>query len=346
MTTEQLIQNARKMVAAGKGIIAADESANTCKKRFDAVGIESNEENRRRYRQMLFTAPGIEEYVSGVILFDETIRQSDDTGTPFPKLLAAKGILSGIKVDKGPVELALHTGEKITEGLDGLRERLAEYATLGAAFAKWRAVITIEDGIPSEACISTNAHVLARYAALCQEAGIVPMIEPEVLIDGSHSIERCYEVTETVLEECFEELEHQGVDLRATILKTSMVIAGNKSEKQSSPSEVADATVRVLQATVPHEIPGIVFLSGGQGDEQATANLNAMNRSATLATNKPWPLTFSYSRAIQNPVLKKWAENPETNVQAAQAALLFRCNMNSLASLGQYTEEMEKGRSY
>ncbi len=337
-----LAQLAKQLVAPGKGIIAADESAATCKKRFDAVGVECTEETRRQYRQLILTAPGIEEYVSGVILYDETIRQKSDEGTPFADVLAKRGILPGIKVDKGTVELALHAGEKSTEGLDGLRDRLKEYVALGAKFAKWRAVIAIGENLPSEACVSANAHALARYAALCQEAGIVPIIEPEVLIDGDHTIEQCYEVTETLLEEVFEELAHQGVATNCTILKTSMVIAGTSAAKQSSPQEVADATTRVLNAVVPKDLAGVVFLSGGQGDEQATENLEAMN----VLGKEPWPLTFSYSRAIQNPVLKLWAADTKNNVAAAQAALLFRCKMDSLAARGMYSEEMEKERMY
>lgn len=340
--TNTLNEIAKRMVAPGKGIIAADESNASCKKRFEAVGIPDSEENHRLYRQLLLEAPGIEEYVSGVILYDETIRQKDDAGVPFPESLAKRGILPGIKVDKGTVDLALHPEEKITEGLDGLRQRLAEYAHMGAKFAKWRAVITIGEHIPSESCISANAHTLARYAALCQEAGIVPMVEPEVLLDGDHTIERCYEVVETVLEELFEELQHQGVALDGVILKTSMVLAGKGASKQSTPQEVADATVRVLTAVVPKEIPGVVFLSGGQGDEQATSNLNEMNK----LEKHPWPLTFSYSRAIQHPALQIWAADTKNNVAKAREALLFRCKMDSLASKGEYKEEMEQGRPY
>ena len=355
---------AKQMVAPGKGIIAADESSGTCQKRFDAVGVACTEENRRQYRQTIFTAQGLEEYISGVILYDETIRQKADDGTPFAEVLSKKGIFPGIKVDAGAKALALHEGEKVTEGLDKLRERLAEYKTLGAKFAKWRAVITIGDSpageIPSEACIFANAHAMARYAALCQEADIVPIVEPEVLIDGDHTLERCHEVTETTLEETFEELRHQNVALEGTILKASMVIAGKsagggsssggKAAKQSSVEEVADATLRVLTATVPKELAGVVFLSGGQGDEQATAHLNKMNRSTSLTAGKtgkyPWPLSFSYARAIQNPVLKKWAENTKANVATAQEILLFRSKMNALATLGKYSDEMEKERPY
>ena len=350
MNLETLKTTAKMMVAPGKGIIAADESSGTCQKRFDAVGVECTEENRRQYRQTIFTAEGLEQYISGIILYDETIRQKADDGTLFPELLAKKGILPGIKVDAGAKELALHPGEKITEGLDGLRERLAEYSTLGAKFAKWRAVITIGNGIPSEACIDSNAHAMARYAALCQEAGIVPIVEPEVLIDGEHTLPRCFEVSEKTLEETFEELKEAGVAPEGTILKASMVIAGKKAAKQSSVDEVADATTRVLMATVPKDLAGVVFLSGGQGDEQATAHLNKMNRSTSLTAGQsgklPWPLSFSYARAIQNPVLKIWAEDPKSNVAKAQAALLFRSKMNALATQGKYSDEMEKERPY
>lgn len=350
MNIEVLKATAKQMVAPGKGIIAADESDSTCKKRFDAVGVECTEENRRLYRTTLFETTGLEQYISGVILYDETIRQKGSGGLLVPEILSKKGILPGIKVDAGAKDMALHPGEKITEGLDGLRERLAEHKTLGAKFAKWRAVITIGEGIPSEACVSANAHALARYAALCQEADVVPIVEPEVLIDGDHTIEECYETTETTLEEVFEELNHQGVMLEGTILKASMVIAGKKAPKQSSVEEVADQTLRVLNATLPKNLAGVVFLSGGQGDEQATSHLNKMNQlgpSTALGVNKqPWPLSFSYSRAIQNPVLKKWAENPSTNVKAAQDVLLFRAKINSLATQGKYSDEMENDRPY
>ena len=342
MDIEILKRTAKEMVTPGKGIIAADESSGTCQKRFDAVGVECTLESRRAYRTMMFETQGLERYISGVILYDETIRQKGSDGTPVPEILSRKGIIAGIKVDAGAKDLALHAGEKVTEGLDGLRERLAEYKTFGAKFAKWRAVITIGNGIPSEACIFANAHALARYAALCQEADIVPIVEPEVLIDGEHTIEQCFEATETTLEEVFEELAHQGVVAEGTILKASMVIAGKKAPKQSTVEEVADQTPRVLNATVPKNLAGIVFLSGGQGDEQATAHLNAMNKRGT----QPWPLSFSYSRAIQNPVLKKWAENPKANIKAAQDILLFRSKMNSLAAQGKYSDEMEKERPY
>jgi fructose-bisphosphate aldolase class I len=340
MNKTTLTKVAKQMVAAGKGIIAADESSGTCQKRFDAVGVPCTEENRRAYRGTLITTQGLEQYVSGVILHDETIRQETSDGVPFPSVLSDKGILPGIKVDAGTKELALHAGEKVTEGLDGLRERLAEYKTFGATFAKWRAVITIGEGMPSNACIHANAHAMARYAALCQEADIVPIVEPEVLIDGDHSIERCYEVSAATLKKTFEELAGQDVMLEGVILKASMVIAGKKAGKQSTPKEVAAATVKCLKENVPSNLAGIVFLSGGQGDEQATENLDEMNKLGKL----PWPLSFSYSRAIQNPVLKLWAANPSANVPKAQETLLFRSKMNSLASLGKYSSEMEKQR--
>src|SRR3990167_8021880 len=340
MNLETLKSTAKKMVAPGKGILAADESSGTIKKRFDAVGVEDNEENRRAYRNTLLTTEGLEEYISGVILYDETLRQKASDGTPFAEVLSKKGILPGIKVDMGAKALALHEGEKVTEGLDKLRERLKEYRELGARFAKWRAVITIGDGIPTESCVNANAHAMARYAALCQEADIVPIVEPEVLMDGEHTIERCFEVTEEVLEETFEELSRQRVLLEGTILKASMVIAGKKATKQAPIEEVADATVRVLTTEVPKELAGIVFLSGGQSDEQATANLNKMNQLGS----HPWPLSFSYGRALQNPVLKIWAENKQENVAKAQTALLFRSKMCGLATLGKYSDEMEKER--
>ncbi len=342
MNIELLKTTAGKMVATGKGIIAADESSATCEKRFSAVGVPCTEDNRRAYRETIITAQGLEEFISGIILYDETIRQETADGEAFAAVLEKKGILPGIKVDAGVKELALHAGEKVTEGLDGLRERLAEYVTLGAKFAKWRAVITIGQGIPSDACIRANAHAMARYAALCQEAGIVPMVEPEVVIDGDHSIEQCYDASVRTLKAMFEELAVQGVALEGTILKASMVIAGKKAAKQSTVDEVAKETVRALKETVPQNLAGVVFLSGGQGDEQATAHLDAMNKIG----KHPWPLSFSYARAIQNPVLKLWAENPSANVPKAQETLLFRAKMNSLATLGKYSSEMETTRPY
>lgn len=330
------------MVANGKGLIAADESDKTAKKRFDSVGMECTEENRRQYRQLLMTAPGIEEYVSGVILHDETIHQKTDSGEAMPAALAKRGIIPGIKVDGGLEPLALHPDEKVTKGLDGLRERLAAYKTLGAGFAKWRAEMHIGPSLPSEAAIHANGHALARYAALCQEAEIVPIVEPEMSIEGDHSIERCYEVSVAMLKSLFVGLADQGVMPEGVILKASMVIAGKQAAKQSTPQEVADWTLKALKECVPANLGGVVFLSGGQGDEQATENLNAMNKVG----GAPWPLSFSYSRAIQNPVLKLWAQDPKNNIAKAQAALLFRCKMNSLAAQGKYSSEMEKERGY
>jgi len=338
MSAQELETIARAMVARGKGILAIDESLPTIKKRFDSIAVESTEDNRRAYRDLLITNPGGNEYISGMILFDETIRQKTADGTSFPQALIRQGIMPGIKVDTGAKDLAGHAGEKITEGLDGLRERLAEYKKLGARFAKWRAVITIGDGIPSIGCIEANAHALARYAALCQEAGLVPIVEPEVLMDADNTIERCYKVTEITLKTVFNVLFHQGVTTEHTILKTNMVISGKKCKTQAGVHEVADQTVRCLLNTVPAALPGIVFLSGGQSAEIATVHLNAMN---TKYKNLPWPLSFSYGRALQDPCLKAWAGKKE-NVTAAQGALLHREKCNSLACLGQYSADMEK----
>ena len=332
-----LSKTAAAMVAKGKGVLAADESAGTCEKRFQSVNVACTEENRRAYRGLLFATPGAEKFVSGVILFDETIRQKADDGTPFADYLAKKGILPGIKVDKGAMDLALCPGEKVTEGLDGLRPRLQEYFRLGARFAKWRAVITIGDGIPSHACLYANAHALARYAALCQESSIVPMIEPEVLLDGSHTIERCEEVTEATLRATYAALAAHNVSVEHTILKASMVVSGKECPRQAGVEEVAERTLRVLKRTVPSAQPGIVFLSGGQSDVSATAHLNAMN---AMGPN-PWPLTFSYSRALQNPALKTW-RGQASNVQAAQQAFYHRAHMNGLAAAGKWKPEVEK----
>jgi len=328
---------ARAMVAPHKGILAADESSPTIKKRFDSIKLESTEENRRAYRELLFTTPRVQEYVSGVILYDETIRQKSSDGTPFPKVLEGRGILPGIKVDKGTKALAGAPEEKITEGLDGLRERLAEYRGLGARFTKWRAVITIGDGIPSDLCIDTNAHALARYAALCVEAGLVPIVEPEVLMDGPHTIERCYEVTERTLRRLFAELYAQRVPLEQTILKPNMVLSGTECSRQAGVREVAEQTLRCLRAAVPAAVPGIVFLSGGQSDEDATAHLNEMNRMG----GGPWQLSFSYGRALQAAPLKAWGGRPE-NRDAAQRAFYHRARCNGAARTGSYTAEMER----
>ena len=336
--TEQMAQTAAAMVAEGKGILAIDESLPTIKKRFDTINVESTEENRRAYRELLITAPGGEEFISGMILFDETLRQKTRDGVPFPQAMIEKGIMPGIKVDKGAKDLAGHPGEKVTEGLDGLRDRLAEYRDLGARFAKWRAVITIGDHIPTGGCIEANAHALARYAALCQEAGIVPMVEPEVLMDADNDIDVCYWATEKTLRTVFNALCDQAVALEHTILKTNMVISGKKCPIQAGVQEVAEKTVRCLLHTVPASLPGIVFLSGGQSATLATAHLNEMNRNND---GLPWPLSFSYGRALQEPSLKTWAGNPE-NFGAAQAALLHREKCNSLACLGQYSNAFEQ----
>jgi len=337
---DQLKDIAQAMLVKPKGLLAADESSATCAKRFEAVGIEDSEEHRRLWRQLLLTADDIERYLSGVILYDETIRQKDDDGTPFPEVLKNKGIIPGIKVDTGAKDLALHPGEKVTEGLDGLRERFAEYYELGARFAKWRAVITIDgDKLPTTACYKANAHGMARYAALAQEAGIVPIVEPEVLLDGNHSIERCYDVTAETLDVMFKALKNQDVLMEGVILKASMVLSGKDAPDRADVQTVAEQTVRVLREHVPENVAGVVFLSGGQGEEEATAHLNAMNRIGGL----PWPLTFSYSRAIQNPVLELWAKGEK---EKADAAYLFRAHANSLASEGKWSEDFEKDRPY
>jgi fructose-bisphosphate aldolase class I len=328
---------ARALVADGKGILAADESDGTIKKRFDAISLESTEENRRAYRDMLFTTPGAEEFISGVILFDETIRQSAADGTPFPKLLESKGIIPGIKVDKGAKPLPLSEGETITEGLDGLRERLAEYYELGARFAKWRATYTITDSLPSDYCTWTNAHALARYAALCQEAGIVPIVEPEILQEGTHSIERSYNVACRVLDALYTELFDQRVDLFGTLLKPNMVLSGYSASSRADADEVAEYTLRCFYKHVPAAVPGIVFLSGGQSDEDATAHLNAMNARGA----HPWQISFSYGRALQAPAIKAWSGKPE-NVEAGQRAYYHRAKMNSAARTGVYAPEMER----
>lgn len=341
MDTQQLSTIAKAMVAKGKGILAIDESSGTCKKRFDALNVECTEENRRKYRQLLVSAPAIEQYISGMILYDETLRQKDDSDVPFAEVLKKKGILPGIKVDMGPKQLALHGNEVVTEGLDGLRERLAEYSKLGAQFAKWRAVITIGPDMPSQACIVANAHALARYAALVQEAGMVPMVEPEILMDGNHTIERCYEVTAKTLQVLFNQLTEQGVVASGTILKVSMVLSGKENNNQAPPEQVAEQTVKCLKENVPADLAGVVFLSGGQSDENSTIHLDKMNKIGGM----PWPLSFSYGRGIQAPALKIWAANMN-DVQKAQEALVFRAKMNGLASLGQYSSDLEKDKPY
>jgi fructose-bisphosphate aldolase, class I len=336
MGAHELHDTARAIVADHKGILAADESTGTIKKRFDTIGVESTEENRRYYRQLLFTAPGMEEYIGGVILYDETIRQSTDDGTPFSELLAAKGVVPGIKVDTGAQDLAGFAGEKVTEGLDGLRARLEEYRELGARFAKWRAVITIGDGIPTDACITANAHALARYAALCQEAVIVPIVEPEVLMDADNSLETCWEVTTRTLHETFAALYDFGIDLQGTLLKPNMVIPGKGSPDQASPERVAEATVDCFKGVVPAAIPGIVFLSGGQSEVQATENLDAINK-----LRGPWPLSFSYGRALQASALQAWGGD-SANTEAAQAVFVHRARMNALAVAGEWNAELEQ----
>src|SRR5258708_23876769 len=337
MVNNELHETARALVAEGKGILAADESNGTIKKRFDSIGLESTEERRRAYRDMLFTTSGAEEYISGVILFDETLRQNALDGTPFPKLLASKGVIPGIKVDKGAKPLALADGETVTEGLDGLRDRLKEYHGLGARFAKWRATYTITDELPSQYCIWTNAHALARYAALCQEAGIVPIVEPEILQDGTHTIERSYHVACKVLGALFTELSDQRADLNGTLLKPNMVLSGYEASNRAGVDEVAEWTLKTFYKHVPAAVPGIVFLSGGQSDEDSTAHLNAMNAKGP----HPWQISFSYGRALQAPALAAWSGKPE-NVEAGQRAYYHRAKLNSAARTGVYAPEMEK----
>jgi len=336
MNRGELAQIASAMVVKNKGLLAADESGATIKKRFDGIKLESTEENRRTYREMLFTAPGASDYVSGVILYDETIRQKTKDGTPFPAYLAQKGIIPGIKVDTGAKALAGFTGETITEGLDGLRDRLVEYHKLGARFAKWRAVIDIADGIPTSFAVEANAHALARYAALCQENGIVPIVEPEVLMDGGHSIERCEEVTSSVLQTVFNQLFAHRIYLEGMVLKPNMIISGKKASNRAGPEQVAEATLRVLKRHVPPAVPGIAFLSGGQSSAEATLHLSLMNKTGPL----PWSLTFSYGRALQDDALKTWA-GQAGNFVAGQKAMAKRAKLNSLATTGSYASAME-----
>jgi fructose-bisphosphate aldolase, class I len=338
MNLQTLQATAKAMVAKGKGILAMDESTGTCHKRFKKAGIEETFEQRQAYRDLLVTTPGLSSHISGAILYDETIRQNTLSGVLFPQYLDKQGILPGIKVDTGAKDLAGHPGEKVTEGLDGLRERFLEYKKMGARFAKWRAVITIGPGIPSHACIQANAHALARYAALAQEAELVPIVEPEVLIDGDHTLERCYEATRATLRRVFSELAVQGVAFEGMILKASMVISGKSCPKQASVEDVARETVRCLVNTVPPAVAGVAFLSGGQGTEQATSHLNVMNRTNK---NLPWPLSFSYARALQQPALEAWRGRKE-NAPQAQKLLLRRAKLNGAATLGLYREEMEK----
>jgi len=336
MNGGELAKIAQAMVVKNKGILAADESSSTIKKRFDSIKLESTEEHRRSYREMLFTAPGAADYISGVILYDETIRQKAKDGTPFPELLTKKGIIPGIKVDTGAKPLAGFKGETITEGLDGLRERLVEYYKLGARFAKWRAVIDIADGIPTPFAIEANAHALARYAALCQENNIVPIVEPEVLMDGGHSIERCEEVTSAVLQTVFNQLFEHRILLEGMVLKPNMVISGKKAANRANAEQVAAATVRTLKRHVPPAVPGIAFLSGGQSSAEATLHLSLMNKSGPL----PWSLTFSYGRALQDDALKTWGGSA-ANFAAGQKEMAKRAKLNSLATTGSYQSSME-----
>ncbi|TLU86203.1 MAG: fructose-bisphosphate aldolase class I [Chlorobium sp.] len=339
MDNDKLRSVAKAIVANDKGILAADESSPTIKKRFDSIKVESTEQNRRRYREILFTTEGIERHIGGVILFDETLRQSTMDGIPFARLLSDKGIVPGIKVDKGAKALALYPGEKITEGLDSLRDRLIEYRELGAQFAKWRAVIEIDEhNVPSPFGIRANAHALARYAALCQEEDLVPIVEPEVLMDSSHGIERCEDITSRVLETVFSELDAHRVLFEGMLLKPNMVIAGKQCVRQNSVQEVAESTIRCMNRYVPAAVPGIVFLSGGQSAEDATVHLNAMN---TMGPH-PWQVSFSYGRALQAPVLAAW-KGLESNVDVAQQVLLKRCRLNGLARNGKYSRDMEPG---
>ncbi len=340
MKNENLEPIARKLVAAGKGILAADESSGTIEKRLKSISVPSTEENRRTYREILFTTAGAGEFISGVILFDETIRQKTRDGRTFVEALDQQGIIPGIKVDKGAKAMANFPGEKVTEGLDGLRERLAEYRQLGARFAKWRAVITIGENIPTRTCIEANAEALARYAALCQEADLVPIVEPEVLMDGAHTIERHFEVTQQTLESVFHALYEHRVALEGMLLKPNMVLSGKECPQQALVQEVAEATVRCMKRVVPSAVPGLVFLSGGQSDVQATEHLNAMNRLDQV----PWQLSFSYGRALQAPVLKAW-KGDQANVAKAQQAFHHRAWCNSKARFGKYSEEMETAKA-
>jgi len=339
MPAQDLASIAQSLGASCRGILAADESTGTIERRFNSIKIENIEENRRAYRDMLFTTKGLGQYVSGVILYDETIRQKASDGTTFVDLLVKNNMMPGIKVDIGAKPLPFCPGETVTEGLDGLPKRCEEYVKLGAKFAKWRAVITIGKDIPSTTCIEENAHALARYAAICQEAGLVPIVEPEVIMDGDHTIDRCEQVTEWTLNAVYDALYVNRVQLEGSVLKPSMVISGTKCPQQAGVEEVAERTIRTLKRTVPGAVAGIVFLSGGQSDELATAHLNAMNRK--FAGNLPWPVSFSYGRALQAPSLKAW-RGSAANVAAAQAALLHRARMNSLACAGRYSESEEK----
>jgi fructose-bisphosphate aldolase class I len=336
MGLQELEATARALVAPGKGILAADESTGTIKKRFDSIGVESTEDSRRAYREMLFTTEGMNEFISGVIMYDETIRQSSSGGIAFPKILEEQGVIPGIKVDTGAKDLPGFPGEKVTEGLDGLRERLAEYRDLGARFTKWRAVITIGEGIPTQNCIDANAEALARYAGLSQEAGLVPIVEPETLMDGDHAIERHYDATRRTLESLFDRLFAHRIELTGTLLKTNMVLSGKSASEQATVDEVATWTLRCLKESVPPAIPGIVFLSGGQTDEAATGHLSEMNRIGGV----PWELSFSYGRALQAPALKAWGGKPE-GLEVGKRAFYLRAKLNGAARSGSYSPDME-----
>jgi len=338
MDKELLEKTANELVSPGRGILAADESNGTMSKRLEAVGVEASTETRRSYRANLLSTEGYESSISGVILFDETIRQSMDDGTPIPESLERRGVIPGIKVDTGAKDLANHEGEKITEGLDGLRGRCSEYFSMGARFAKWRAVIKIGENSPSAACISTNSHALARYAAICQEQGLVPIIEPEVLMEGDHDADRCYQVTAEILSQTFLDCKNQGVHIPGCLLKPNMIFSGKDCEKQLSREEVAMMTVDCLTQNVPHDLPGIVFLSGGQSDEDATAHLNLMNQ---MAVEHPWQLSYSYGRALQADALKKWASDSQDPASSSRDAFSHRAKMNGLARSGDWTEELE-----
>ena len=340
MDAQKLIDTAQALVAPSKGILAADESGGTIKRRFDSINVESTEDNRRNYRELLFRTVGASEYISGIILFDETIRQNGADGTPLVKVMVDQGIIPGIKVDKGTQAIPTAPTELMTEGLDGLRDRLNEYAELGARFAKWRAVITIGDGIPTDRCIDINAHALARYAALSQEAGLVPIVEPEVLLDGDHTIDRCFEASEATLREVFAQLARQGVLLEGMLLKPSMVSSGSTAANRAGPEEVAEKTVDCFKRSVPTTMPGVVFLSGGQSDEEATINLNAINQRAAVV-GAPWQLSFSFGRGLQAAPLKAWS-GQAANVERAKQAFYHRAKLTSAARQGTYVPAMEK----
>lgn len=340
MNVEQLIETAQAIVATGKGILAADESSNTIKRRFDSIGVESTEENRRYYRELLFRTEGMAEHISGVILYDETIRQNGADGTPLVKVIQDQGMIPGIKVDKGGKPLSGAPDEQVTEGLDGLRDRLVDYVSLGARFTKWRAIISIGDGLPSRYCIDVNAHALARFAVLSQEAGLVPIVEPEVLMDGDHSIDRCFEVTEATLREVYYQLGHQRVVLEGTLLKVNMVLSGKDAQNRAGPEEVAERTVTCLKRSVPAAVPGMVFLSGGQSDVEATENLDAIARHGA-DIDAPWELSFSYGRGLQAAPLKAWGGSP-ANKKQAQNALRHRAYVTGAARRGAYDPDMEK----